>query len=410
VPLYLYVEGARLGRFESDLAAFTERHRVTLPPPAPEPAGDVARAFALDPTIAGAVIHHQTGWPETSYLRLARRVLRAGKRVWFYWPREEALESIDGERLRSLWRHWAVVCFWRLLFRALGKPPAAVAGDGPAPPAPAGPLSTGDPYKDQAQYQWDHNPVGSQYVKEAASHTLEWFLEVEAHRYGEYAPWMPEVMEFARHRGHKVLEIGGGMGTDLAQFAKHGAHACDVDLSAGHLALAQENFRLRGLSGRFVHHDAESLPFDDDEFDLVYSNGVLHHTPNTARAASEIRRVLKPGGRAIVMVYAENSLHYWYALVAAQGVYRGRLSEHSMGEIMSRSVEMTQNGARPLVKVYTKERLRRLFADYSDVTIVKRQLTATELPGPLRLLPLPLAGRLMGWNLVLKAAKPARPS
>jgi len=81
-----------------------------------------------------------------------------------------------------------------------------------------------------------------------------------------------------------------------------------------------------------------------------------------------------------------------------------------MGEIMSRSVEMTQNGARPLVKVYTKERLRRLFADYSDVTIVKRQLTATELPGPLRLLPLPLAGRLMGWNLVLKAAKPARPS
>ena len=50
-------------------------------------------------------------------------------------------------------------------------------------------------------------------------HTLEWFLEVERYRYGVYAPWMPEAMEFARHAGEEVLEIGGGMGTDLAQFA-----------------------------------------------------------------------------------------------------------------------------------------------------------------------------------------------
>jgi len=136
---------------------------------------------------------------------------------------------------------------------------------------------TDDAYKEEVQDQWDNNPCGSHYVKEAPQHTLEWFLEAQRYRYDEYAPWMPVTMEFARHSGERVLEIGGGMGTDLAQFAKHGAIVTDVDLSAGHLTLAQENFRLRGLRGTFVHHDAETLPFPDASFDLVYSNGVIHH-------------------------------------------------------------------------------------------------------------------------------------
>ena len=73
------------------------------------------------------------------------------------------------------------------------------------------------------------------------------------------------------------------MGTDLAQFALHGARVTDLDLSSGHLELAKENFAVRGLQGAFVQHDAESLVFDDNTFDVVYSNGVLHHTPNTRR-------------------------------------------------------------------------------------------------------------------------------
>ena len=67
---------------------------------------------------------------------------------------------------------------------------------------------------------------------------------------------------------------------------------------------------------------------------------------------------------------------------------------------------MTANDARPLVKVYTKRRLRRLFNRFTDITIVQRQLTAPELPSLARWIPLSLAGRLVGWNLVLKATKP----
>jgi ubiquinone/menaquinone biosynthesis C-methylase UbiE len=265
-------------------------------------------------------------------------------------------------------------------------------------------VTTGDEYKDQVQNQWNQNPVGSQHAQGSQPHTLDWFLEVERHRYTVYAPWMPEVMEFAQHAGEDVLEIGGGIGTDLAQFAKNGACVTDVDLAAGHLQLAQENFRLRRLTGRFIHHDAETLPFDDGSFDVVYSNGVLHHTPNTKVVVREIHRVLRPGGRAIVMLYAENSLHYWRKVVWGFGIQQGLLDRASIGEIMSRTVERSANEARPLVKVYTPERARALFSAFSDVGVIQRQMEPYELPRALRWA-IRRIERRFGWNLIIKASK-----
>ena len=268
------------------------------------------------------------------------------------------------------------------------------------------PVETGDAYKDQVQRQWDNDPAGSHYVKGAKPHTLEWFKEVEAYRYGHYAPWMHDVMEFDQHSGHTLLEIGAGIGTDLSQFASHGAVVTDLDLSAGHLALARENFARRGLQGTFVHHDAERLPFDDNNFDVVYSNGVIHHTPNTQSVVGEIHRVLKPGGKAIIMVYAENSIHYWRNLVWAIGIKEGQLLQWSMGEIMSRAVERSDNAsARPLVKVYTRGRLRKLFSNFDHIGITKRQMLRDEVPRLLLFIPVRLLGHVMGWNLIIKARK-----
>ena len=266
---------------------------------------------------------------------------------------------------------------------------------------------TGDAYKDEVQRQWDNDPAGSHYVKDADQHSLQWFLEAEAYRYGPYAPWMAEVMEFAGHRGEKMLEIGAGMGTDLAQFARHGALVTDLDLSSGHLELAKENLALRGLSGEFVLHDAETLPFEDNRFDLVYSNGVIHHTPNTRAVVQEMRRVLKPGGHVIVMVYAENSIHYWRNLVWAIGLKELELESHSMGDIMSYAVERSDNAAaRPLVKVYTRPRLRQLFDSFVDIEIVQRQMVHDEVPRLLSRVPVETLGKIMGWNLIIKARKP----
>jgi glycosyltransferase involved in cell wall biosynthesis/ubiquinone/menaquinone biosynthesis C-methylase UbiE len=312
------------------------------------------------------------------------------------------------ERYYSWQNH--VAHLWRFLAQPACAGAGAVAAGGVAASGSGRPaVQTGQVYKDEVQRQWDNDPAGSHYVKKASPHTLEWFLEAEAYRYGEYAPWMHETMEFERHSGERVLEIGGGMGTDLAQFARHGALVTDLDLSSGHLELAKENFRLRGLSGEFVLHDAETLVFDDNMFDLVYSNGVLHHTPNTREVVREIFRVLKPGGRAIVMMYAENSLHYWRNLVWAIGLKDHELDRCSMGEIMSGAVERSDNAsARPLVKVYTKRRLRRLFDGFVEMGIVQRQMVPDEVPRLLARVPVGTLGTIMGWNLIIKARKPLR--
>lgn len=267
-------------------------------------------------------------------------------------------------------------------------------------------LATADAYKGEVQRQWDADPCGSHYVTAPDRHTLEWYLEAERYRYEEYAPWMADTMGFADWNGRQVLEIGAGMGTDLAQFARHGATVTDYDLSAGHLERARENFALRGLQGTFLHGDAEELPFDDDTFDLVYSNGVIHHTPNTHRVVAEAFRVLKPGGQVTVMVYAERSVNYWSQVVGRLGLEEGMLATHSVGEIMSRHAELSTSGARPLVKVYTARRVRRLFAAFESVSITRRQLLAAERPGLLRLVPTELLGQLVGWNLVVKGRKP----
>jgi glycosyltransferase involved in cell wall biosynthesis/ubiquinone/menaquinone biosynthesis C-methylase UbiE len=301
-------------------------------------------------------------------------------------------------------RHAVAECYsWHRHVARLWSFAAALSQDG----SDARPIRSADPYKVQVQHQWNNNPVGAETARGAQPHTLDWFLEIERHRYERYARWMPRVMEFDAHRGEHVLEIGGGIGTDLAQFAKGGAIVTDVDLSEGHLRHAQENFRLRGLAGRFIHHDAESLPLDNDAYDLVYANGVLHHTPNTKRTVDEMFRVLKPGGRVICMVYAENSLQYWRELVWNFGLKDGDLARHSMAEIMSRTVERTANDARPLVKVYTKARLRALFSAFTDIRILQRQIAPELVPRRLRRF-MPLIERFAGWNLIIKARKPRR--
>lgn len=262
--------------------------------------------------------------------------------------------------------------------------------------------------KNEIQNQWNNDPCGSHYIDdedEEEEKSLDWFQAVEHHRYTEYAPWMSSIMEFDNYQGKKVLEIGGGLGTDLAQFAKSGADVTDIDFSVGHLRHAQRNFVLRDLSGDFHIGDAEALPYADNSFDLVYSNGVIHHTPQTQNVVDEILRVLRPGGKIICMVYAQNSLNFWLNVFFRYGIRRSELLDHSVNEIMSREVEVTSTGATPLVKVYTGDRLRKMFSKFDNINIVKRQLVRAEVPKFLRFVPLNLLERFLGWNLIVKAIK-----
>lgn len=161
--------------------------------------------------------------------------------------------------------------------------------------------------KDAVRRFWDARPCGTADVTGADEGTPEFFDALDARRYA-LEPFIERFARFAEQAGRRVLEIGCGTGGDLLRFARAGAHVTGVDLSPHSLALARRRFALAKLEADLRVADAESLPFPEARFDLAYSWGVLHHTPDTARALAEVRRVLVPGGRACVMLYHRRSL------------------------------------------------------------------------------------------------------
>lgn len=263
--------------------------------------------------------------------------------------------------------------------------------------------------KIRAREQWGQDPCGSHYDREHEFGSREFFDQVERHRYSEYAPWMPALMGFQKFRDARLLEVGCGMGTDLLQFARGGARCTGIDLTPRSIEITRDRFRLYGAEGDFAISDGEHLPFRGESFDVVYSNGVLHHTPDTAGAIREIHRVLRPGGVAKVMLYHRNSWNYWFDVILRHGLLRAEfLRGQSTQEIMSRVIEYSDHGGRPLVKVYSRGEARLLFRCFRDVTVEVQQLTRPELRFLSPLVSEPMLDRLrqrIGWNVIITAIK-----
>jgi ubiquinone/menaquinone biosynthesis C-methylase UbiE len=157
-----------------------------------------------------------------------------------------------------------------------------------------------------------------------------------------------------------VLEIGVGMGADHLEWAKSSPRSLTgIDLTPRAIDFTAERLSLHGLRSSLEVGDAENLPFPDDSFDIVYSWGVLHHSPNTLRAIREVHRVLRPGGVAKVMVYHAASLvglMLWsrYALLAGRPF-------RPLRHIYSRHLES------PGTKAYTTRSARQLFGLFRSV-------------------------------------------
>jgi SAM-dependent methyltransferase len=156
--------------------------------------------------------------------------------------------------------------------------------------------------KNEVQEFWNSEPCGTRY--------LDGDEDFEAHAGARYAlePYIPEFAKFTSSRDLKVLEIGVGMGADYLEWLKAGAKATGVDMSAASLECARRRCESVGFVPDLRVADAEHLPFADETFDVVYSYGVMHHSPDTARCLREAQRVLKPGGEARIMLYHHPSL------------------------------------------------------------------------------------------------------
>ena len=160
--------------------------------------------------------------------------------------------------------------------------------------------------KDRVRAFWQQNPCGTKFA-DAPPGSRRFYELVEEHRYKK--EWhIPAAAGFAHSKDLNVLEIGCGLGTDGAQFAKAGAKYTGIDLTHAAVELSKRRFELFDLLGTFRVADAERLNFPNHSFDIVYSHGVLHHTPDTAAAVREIHRVLKPGGHFCFMEPHSGSL------------------------------------------------------------------------------------------------------
>ncbi|HUO24165.1 MAG TPA: class I SAM-dependent methyltransferase [Candidatus Aquilonibacter sp.] len=199
---------------------------------------------------------------------------------------------------------------------------------------------------------WDADPCGSRYLESGQD------FEAHARKRYELEPFIAEFAGFQSARSLKVLEIGVGMGADYLEWLKAGAHATGIDLSAASLEGARLRCRLAGYTPDLQVADAENLPFPAESFDVVYSYGVMHHSPDTASCIREAWRVLKPGGQARIMVYHHPSLT-GLMLWLRYGIWRGKSLRRSVYDYLES----------PGTKTYTEQEVVSMMQGFRNVSI-----------------------------------------
>jgi len=209
--------------------------------------------------------------------------------------------------------------------------------------------------KERVKEHWEREACGTRYA--SATDRKRFFDEISSARY-TLEPYIPAFADFPGARGKAILEIGVGAGADFQNWCSHAFHATGVDLTEKAIALTKERLELKSISpDRYAlqNADAENLPFDAESFDLVYSWGVLHHTPDTRRAFREVFRVLKPGGVVKAMIYHVPS---WGGLMLYLrcGLARGKFNL-TMKEAIFDDLES------PGTKAYTVDEARGLLVE-----------------------------------------------
>jgi ubiquinone/menaquinone biosynthesis C-methylase UbiE len=262
---------------------------------------------------------------------------------------------------------------------------------------------------------WDRRPCNIRHSPKPVG-SREYFEEVEVRKYF-VEPHIPRFAEFEKWRGKKVLEIGCGIGTDTMNFARHGASVTAVELSEKSLEIARQRAGVLGLQDgiRFYNGSAEELHsvVPIEAFDLIYSFGVIHHTPHPERVIAELAHFARPGTTLKIMIYYR---YAWkvFSVVLSEG--RGQFWRAS--EIVARNSE-AQTGC-PVTYTYTRRsarelvefggfRVRDLWLDHIFPYLVREYTQYRYVKAlPFRWLPPPAMRQLekwLGWHLCLTAVK-----
>lgn len=222
--------------------------------------------------------------------------------------------------------------------------------------------------KEDVRDYWERESCGEVYA-EGRSPSEQ--LSAQARARYKLEPYLPAFAQFEHSKGRSILEIGVGMGADHLEFARgRPALLTGIDLTSRALGHTYGRLVDHGFTPRLVQADAECLPFRNAAFDVVFSWGVLHHTPDIVSAIAEIHRVLTAGGHARIMLYHRQSVTVdmlWlrYALAAGR-------------PWRARSAVVAEYLESPGTQAFTRRGAERLFRTFTSVQ-VRTQLTFTDL-------------------------------
>jgi SAM-dependent methyltransferase len=218
--------------------------------------------------------------------------------------------------------------------------------------------------------------------------------------------------------GKRVLEVGFGPGYDAFAFMRSGALYSGIDITPENVERTKQHLGHYGLSPDVLEADAEQLPFDDAAFDVVYSNGVLHHTPDIGGAVREACRVLKPGGSLYMILYHRNSIFYRLTLPLIW-LLEGSWRRETLAQRLRR-IEANAAGETPIVNVYSRGEVADLVsrAGLEVAWVGVRKLVIEDLPwlpiirSVYRVIPrrlLDATGKIAGWYVIVHATRPRGP-
>jgi ubiquinone/menaquinone biosynthesis C-methylase UbiE len=210
----------------------------------------------------------------------------------------------------------------------------------------------------EVQKYWNARPCNIRHSTKPAG-TREYFDEVEQRKYFVESH-IPGFADFGKYKGKRVLEVGCGIGTDTINFARAGAIVTAVDYSEESLAMARKRAEVFGLPITFYHANAEELSrtVPVETYDLIYSFGVIHHTPHPERVIAEIKKYMGPQSVFKIMMY----YHWSYKVLWILLTY-GKMAFWNIDKLVAKYSE-AQTGC-PVTYSYTKKSLAKLLQGFS---------------------------------------------
>lgn len=202
------------------------------------------------------------------------------------------------------------------------------------------------------------------------------------------------------------------MGTDHLAMARQGGIMHAVDLTPRNLEVTRERFKQYNCETQLTLGDAEFLPYPDNSMDFIYSFGVLHHSPNTEKTISEVRRVLKPEGRCYITLYHKNSIVFWWTIYSWNFLLKGGWKKRTLQQQLS-LIEYPNTNPNIVTRLYRKKEVKKLFNQFKNATHSIKHLIPADIVyfgyfsknpfKPTRFLN--RLGNWLGWYIVIEATK-----